>query len=116
MIFDITGVKNIYVSGSHTDMRKSVNGLALIVSESFDMNVMDRSMFIFTNRSRTLVKILYYECGGFCLFMRRLEKGRFKFREHPEKHVITIDGYQLSRLIEGLEYESAFSGKKPILL
>ncbi|WP_405317260.1 IS66 family insertion sequence element accessory protein TnpB [Faecalibacillus faecis] len=62
-------------------MRKSIDGLALIVSSQFNMNVLDHSLFIFCNASRNRIKMLYYESNGFWLFTRRLENGKFKFHK-----------------------------------
>ena len=84
MIINADEVKNIYVSTHFVDMRKSIDGLTLIVHSQFQMNVLDHSLFIFTNRSRNRIKILYYESNGFWLFIKRLEHGKFKIQESPE--------------------------------
>lgn len=120
MIINTNDIRNIYVACAYADMRKSIDGLALIVQMSFDMDVMDHSLFIFTNRARTRVKMLYYEYNGFWLFTRRIEKGRFQINEHPDKKVMTIDPHQLSRLVEGMVFEDAGSsnnnGGKAIMI
>ena len=77
-------IKNIYVTKQFCDMRKQIDGLALIVISQFNMNVLDHSLFIFTNASRNRIKMLYYEANGFWLFTRRLENGKFKFKRHEE--------------------------------
>lgn len=71
MIIDTEEIKNIYFSNHYVDMRKSIDGLMLIVTQQFQMNVLDHSLFIFTNRARNRLKILYYENNGFWLFVRR---------------------------------------------
>ncbi len=58
----------IYLALGATDMRKSINGLALIVSEQFDSDLFSGSLFAFCNRKRDLVKILYWESNGFCIY------------------------------------------------
>lgn len=65
MIINTEEVKNIYISNHFVDMRKSIDGLSLIDYSQFQMNVLDHSLFIFTNRSRNRIKILYYESNGF---------------------------------------------------
>lgn len=106
MIINTANIKHIYVSSKYTDMRKQIDGLAMIVTSSFNMNVMDHSLFIFTNRSKTQIKMLYYDYNGFWLFSRKLQKGHFQIFEHNDENVVEISDYQLSRLVEGMIYES----------
>ena len=102
-------IKNIYVAKQFCDMRKQIDDLALIVTSQFSMNVLDHSLFIFTNASRNRIKMLYYEANGFWLFTRRLENGKFKFKKHEESGVLMITPQQLNWLIEGLEFENKIS-------
>lgn len=106
MIINTANIKHIYVSSKYTDMRKQIDGLAMIVTSNFNMNVMDHSLFIFTNRSKTQIKMLYYDYNGFWLFSRKLQKGHFQIFEHNDEDVVEISDYQLSRLVEGMIYES----------
>lgn len=112
MIINVDEIKHIYVSAQYQDMRKQINGLSVLVSSCFDMNVMDHSLFIFTNRSCTQIKMLYYDYSGFWLINRKLKKGRFHVKEPGDKNVIEIDKHQLSRLFEGMIYESDFIPSK----
>lgn len=111
MIINTNEIKHIYLANNYVDMRKSIDGLALIVSMQFDLDVMDGSMFIFTNRVRNRIKILYYETNGFWLFFKRLEQGKFKVREDPNSDTKLIDARQLRWLLEGLEVEQKFAHK-----
>jgi len=72
-------VTPVYLAAGATDMRKSVDGLALIVSESFRLDPFSKALFVFCNRSRNRVKILEWEQTGFWLHYKRLEKGVFKW-------------------------------------
>ncbi|MBL0379459.1 MAG: IS66 family insertion sequence element accessory protein TnpB [Desulfofustis sp. PB-SRB1] len=65
----------VYVAVGATDLRKSINGLALLVEEQFELNLFGGSLFAFCNRRRDLVKILYWDGSGFCLWMKRLGTG-----------------------------------------
>lgn len=115
MIINADEVKNIYVSTHFVDMRKSIDGLTLIVHSQFQMNVLDHSLFIFTNRSRNRIKILYYESNGFWLFIKRLEHGKFKIKESQESLTRAITYRQLSWLLEGLEYDEKLQEKQLLI-
>ena len=73
------GNKRIYLACGHTDMRKSINGLAAVVEGSFKLDPFEESVFVFCNRSRDRIKILEWDGDGFWLYFKRLEKGRFKW-------------------------------------
>ena len=90
MLINTDEIKYIYVAKQFCDIRKQIDGLALIAASQFSMNVLDHSLFIFTNASRNRIKMLYYEANGFWLFTRRLENGKFKFKKHEESGVLMI--------------------------
>jgi len=60
-------------------MRKSINTLAVMVKEVFDMDVIEGNLFLFRSRCGSKLKGLYYEEQSFTLWYRRLEKGKFIF-------------------------------------
>lgn len=84
-------------------MRKSYDGLAGIVESHFGQNPLAGDFFVFLNRSRDRLKILFFDNGGFCLFCKRLEKGRFRF---PSGDDTRIDRVMLSMMIEGIELKN----------
>jgi len=61
------------------DFRKGINGLCALVESELTLDVFSEALFVFTNRRRDKVKILYWERSGFCLWLKRLEKERFKW-------------------------------------
>ena len=77
------------VSGAmgETDMRKSVNGLSLIVSDMLDLDPFSGHLFVFCNRRRNILKILYWDRNGFCMWYKRLEEDRFRWsrRKSPRR-------------------------------
>lgn len=103
MIINTSDIKHIYLSSTYTDMRKSIDGLSLIVSMSYGLDVMDGSLFIFTNKARNRIKILYYDGNGFWLLFKRLEQGKFKVYEDDKSDTILLDERQLRWLLEGLQ-------------
>ncbi|HFQ4863560.1 TPA: IS66 family insertion sequence element accessory protein TnpB [Vibrio vulnificus] len=97
----------VYLISGVTDMRKSIDGLSLIVAETLEMDPFSESWFIFCNRSRDKLKILFWDTNGFWLYYRRLEKGTFKWPSPAEDGAIHITKQQLSWLLSGLTLDHA---------
>ncbi len=70
-------IQSIYLVLGYTDMRNSIDSLSIRLSAISSINVFDGSLFVFCNKKKTIVKILYYDRNGFCLFQKRLEKIHF---------------------------------------
>ena len=60
------GKVRIFVKPGATDLRKQINGLSVIVSEELKMNVFEANLFLFCNKHRRILKIIYWETNGFC--------------------------------------------------
>ncbi len=84
-------------------MRKSIDGLSLIVAETLEMDPFSEAWFIFCNRGRDKLKILFWDTNGFWLYYRRLEKGRFKWPKPQSDNTIHISKQQLQWLLSGLD-------------
>lgn len=76
-----------------TDMRKSINTLAILVKEVFDMELNSGHLFLFRSRCGTKLKALYYEESSFTLWYRRLEKGKFIFPRNTQGHIELSKAY-----------------------
>jgi len=96
-----SGLK-VYLAMGDIDMRKSVNGLSLLVSEVLERDVFSGHMFVFSNRRKTIVKILYWDRNGFCIWYKRLEKEVFRWPKE-EVEIKEIGHRELMWLLEGLE-------------
>jgi transposase len=68
----------VYLASGYVDMRKSIDGLAAIVQEEFQLNPFSSCLFVFCNRSKDKIKILRWDTNGFWLYYKRLEKQRFR--------------------------------------
>ena len=97
--------KKVYLACGHTDMRKSINGLASIVEGSFKLDPFDEAAFVFCNRARDRVKILEWDGDGFWLYFKRLEKGHFKWPAAGEDATINFTGEELNILLNGAKIE-----------
>ncbi len=96
----------VFLALGVTDMRKAINGLSIIVSEQMKLDTFSGNLFVFCNRNRTIIKILYWDKNGFCLWQKRLEKDRFKWPE-TQKEVLNITTQELSWLVAGLNIHQA---------
>lgn len=106
MFIDLEAV-TIYLRPGATDMRKSMNGLSVIVDESLEMNALSGSLFVFCSRNRKVLKALYWDGTGFWIFMKRLEKPyRFPWpKDGTEARNISSD--QLKMLLSGINFWEA---------
>ena len=98
--------QRVYLAVGYTDMRKAINGLSIMVEQAMALNPFSGDLFVFCNRCRKIIKILYWDHNGFCLWHKRLEKHRFKWPLMPEE-VVAIDARQLNWLLAGLDFTSA---------
>jgi transposase len=84
-------------------MRKSIDGLAALVEQELDLSPLNEALFVFCNRKRDKIKLLYWERNGFILWYKRLEKQRFNWLSATDQSAIIVDGYQLNLLLDGLD-------------
>lgn len=96
----------VFLRPGSTDMRKSINGLSGIVQNEIRLDPYSQSLFVFSNRRRDLVKILYWDRNGFCLWMKRLERDRFPWPQDAQS-VLEITAEQLSWLLNGIDFRRA---------
>ena len=97
--------KTVYLSCGHTDMRKSINGLMMIVENSFKLDPFTGAIFVFCNRRRDRIKILEWDTDGFWLYFKRLEKGHIKWPEPGDTPTMTLTGEDLTVLLGGVRVE-----------
>ena len=94
----------VYIATGVTDLRKSIDGLSMLVVDYLELDAFSGHLFAFCNRKRDMVKVLYWDRNGFCLWHKRLEQGRFIWPDTPED-VLTIEIRQLNWLMEGLSLQ-----------
>lgn len=88
-----------------TDRRKSFDGLSGLVRQKLTEDPTGGQLIVFINRRRTQLKVLYFEQGGYCLWSKRLEQGRFHFDiQGGDKQV--LGWTELKRIIEGVDLGS----------
>jgi len=99
MLMHPLGATRIFLYDQPVDMRKSFEGLGLLVDRSHPGRLLSGSLFLFLNRTRTLIKVLYFDGDGFAIWYKRLEKGTFSgcFSGQPE-----LSRQQFTLLLEGV--------------
>jgi len=100
MISEISS-RQVYLACGNTDLRKSIDGLAVLVKEVFDLDPFSRCLFVFCNRQRDKLKILQWEHNGFWLHYRRLERGKFEWPT-SNTNVVNISYREFRWLLDGL--------------
>jgi transposase len=96
---------SVYLACGSTDLRKSIDGLAAMVSRTFELDLFSNSLFVFCNKGRDKLKILYWDHNGFWLYYRRLERGRFRWPARCTERTRAISRRQLQWLLDGLTLE-----------
>lgn len=96
----------VYLAVGSTDMRKSINGLSAMVADDFELDPFSGSLFAFCNRGRKIIKILFWDKNGFCIWHKRLEKEHFSWPK-SDQDIVQIDSQQMSWLLAGLDIGKA---------
>ena len=103
--------ENIYIVCGHTDMRKSIDGLAAIVQQQYKLDLFSSSAFLFCGRRRDRLKVLLWEADGFLLLYKRLEDGKFNWpKSEQEVRSLTLEQYIW--LMQGLSIDQPKAIKK----
>jgi transposase len=93
----------VYLCRDIVDFRKGINSLAILVEATLELDPFSEKMFIFCNRKRDKVKILYWERNGYCLWQKSLERAKFKWPRKALDTVVTMTGQQLNWLLDGYD-------------
>ena len=92
----------VWLCGGVTDMRRGMHSLSLMVQEGLERDPFGGELFAFRGRRGDLIKALWWDGQGLCLFSKRLEKGRFVWPSAEGRVVITPA--QLAMLLEGIDW------------
>lgn len=106
-MIDFNKIDDIYLATGSTDLRKSINGFSVLVQEKYQLSPFINAMFIFCNRPKDKIKILYWDKTGFWLLYKRLEKEKFRWPKDKDQ-VKLINKKQLEWLLEGLSIEQKY--------
>ena len=95
----------VWLAAGHTDMRKGFAGLAMLVQETLKHDPNGGQLFVFRGKRGDLIKLIWHDGQGACLFAKRLERGRFIW-PITAGDAVTITAAQLGYLLEGIDWRA----------
>ena len=110
MLFPESNIR-IWLYAQPTDMRKSFNGLVALVKNKLQENSLNGQLFAFINRKRTYIKILYFDRSGYCIWMKKLEQGLFRY-DLSGNGKQSLTWTELRLLLEGIELKNTRQFKR----
>ena len=96
----------VWLATGHTDMRKGFDGLSTLVQDHLQRDPFSGQAFIFRGRQGRLIKVLWWDGQGFCLFAKRLEKGRFVWPATAAGAAAALTPAQVAMLLEGIDWRA----------
>lgn len=110
----------VWLATGHTDMRRGFPGLALLVQETLKSDPHSGHLFVFRGKRGDLIKIIWHDGQGACLFSKRLERGRFIWptasfsrASGPADGAVTISPAQLGYMLEGIDWRAPQKTYRP---
>ena len=105
---------HIWIAAGVTDMRRGFDGLSALVQTKLEQTPFSGHVFVFRGRRGDLIKVLWWDGDGLCLFAKRLERGRFVWPQASDGSV-TVTRAQLSMLLEGIDWRRPLRTAEPQL-
>ena len=103
----------VWLACGVTDMRKGFNGLSVLIQDALQQDPFSGHLFVFRGRRGDLVKIIWWDGQGACLFSKRLERGRFVWPS-PTRGKVTVSSAQLAMLLEGIDWRAPVRTWRPL--
>ena len=102
-MIDLRSGTRIWIAAGVTDMRRGFQGLSSIVETVLQQAPYSGHVFVFRGKRGDLIKLLWFDGDGLCLFQKRLERGRFIWPQ-AESGTVSLTRAQLSMLLEGIDW------------
>ena len=113
-MFALPSGTRVWIAAGVTDMRKDMDGLAALAQTALSENPFSGHIFVFRGRRGDLVKLLWFDGDGLCLFSKRLERGHFVWPQASGGSV-ALSAAQLSMLLEGIDWRRPVRTARPQL-
>lgn len=91
----------VFLYAEPVDMRKSIDGLSVLVEQEMALSPSMEALFVFCNRGRDKIKLLCWERNGFIVWYKRLEKQRFRWPKSDD--TLSLTGQELNWLLDGFD-------------
>lgn len=104
----------IWIAAGVTDLRRGFTGLSALVQTVLKENPFSGHVFVFRGRRGDLIKLLWWDNDGLCLFAKRIERGRFVWPK-AESGTVALTPAQLSMLLEGIDWRRPVRTRTPEL-
>jgi transposase len=113
-MFTLPSVVQVFICLQPADLRKSFDSLATLVSSIVGQNPLSGHLFVFLNRYRNRVKILFWDRSGYCLYYKRLEAGTFRIPVQTDTGVVScaLSLPELTLMLEGIDLTQARHRKR----
>ena len=96
-------IDQVYLCRDPVDFRKSIDGLSALVEQELKLDPFASALYVFVNRHRNKIKVLYWHRNGFCLWLTRLEAEKFAWPRGAEGATQTLTMQQFEWLLEGFD-------------
>ena len=106
-MFALSPATRIYLAAGATDLRKSFEGLADLVTHQFKEDPLSGHLYVFTNRKRNRIKVLYFDGSGTWVCAKRLGKGTFAWPKVSEPGALRILAEELTLLLSGIDLDKS---------
>ena len=105
----------VWIATGHTDMRRGMNSLALLVQEALQRDPHGGDLYVFRGKSGKLIKILWHDGLGMSLYAKRLERGRFIWPSVTDG-IVSISMSQLAYMLDGIDWRNPLHSWRPSAL
>lgn len=103
----LTAIGNVevYLAAEPIDLRKGFDGLSAVIRQAFGQEPMSGHLFVFINRRKDRIKVLYWDRSGYAIFYKRLERGTFRLPRRPRlgEPALKVEPAELQLLLEGID-------------
>ena len=97
----------VFLARGATDVRKSFDGLSALAQSVLGQNPLSGHLFVFCNRRRDRLKVLYWDTSGFCILHKRLEQGTFSWPHDDLPSALEVASRELSLVLAGVDLREA---------
>jgi transposase len=112
MVPQLSAAVRVFLCSRPTDMRKSFDGLSGLVQECFGQDLLTGHLFLFLNRRKDRLKILYFDRDGLAIWYKRLESGSFEMPRVAQGDGVELQPAQLAMILTGIDMRSARQRKR----